>query len=320
MNELQKLDSFRASLAIVETIEEIRMHEAGAEAYANLAKKEKRSIKAQNEIGRYRINVEEKKGEWLDKRFPSSHVSNQYLVGTNSEPSKMPTSKSESARSRKISSTQPELKAKIMDEIEAKGDIITPVKLITQIKASEQKQKHDNIIINNDAQITGKYDVIVIDPPWDVKKIERYVAPNQSKELDYPTMDAEQIANIKIPANDNCHIFLWTTQKFLPTSFEILKHWGVKYVLTMVWHKPGGFQPYNLPQYNAEFCLYGRIGTPIFKETKSFFTCYEWPRGAHSEKPQGFYDLINRVTDGNRIDMFNRRVIEGFETWGNESN
>ena len=98
MNELQKLDSFRASLAIVETIEEIRMHEAGAEAYANLAKKEKRSIKAQNEIGRYRINVEEKKGEWLDKRFPHGSIPGESgkLRGAEMEPRKMPTSKSES--------------------------------------------------------------------------------------------------------------------------------------------------------------------------------------------------------------------------------
>lgn len=189
---------------------------------------------------------------------------------------------------------------------------------IQEIKRNEAKLNLESISVQEAKKIDGVFDVIVIDPPWPMEKIERDVAPNQVQ-FDYPTMSLDELAQLEIPCSDNCHIWLWTTQKYLPAALDLLITWGLKYVCTFVWHKPGGFQPFGLPQYNAEFAIYARCGSPKFTEFTSFKLCFDAPRGAHSEKPEYFYDLVRRVTAGRRLDMFNRRPIGGFETWGNQA-
>lgn len=167
-------------------------------------------------------------------------------------------------------------------------------------------------------EFDGLYDVVVIDPPWPMNKLKRTVRPNQVH-MDYATMSLSDIALMEIPAADDCHMWLWTTHKHLNNSMEILKGWGFKYVCLFTWHKPGGFQAFNLPQFNSEFAIYARKGSPKFISTKAFHTCFDAPRRGHSVKPEEFYDVVRRVTDGRRIDIFNRRAIAGFDTWGYEA-
>jgi N6-adenosine-specific RNA methylase IME4 len=134
-------------------------------------------------------------------------------------------------------------------------------------------------------------------------------------------MSEDELAAYGVPdmAADACHLFCWTTQRFLPMALRLVEVWGFRYCLTMVWHKPGGFQPVGLPQYNCEFVVYGRKGSPKFVETTAFNCCFEAPRREHSRKPDEFYDLVRRVTTGLRIDVFSREKREGFEQFGNET-
>lgn len=166
----------------------------------------------------------------------------------------------------------------------------------------------------------GRYGTIIIDPPWDMEKIERDVRPAQVA-FEYPTMSEADLAAFPVPdmAQDHCHLFCWTTQKFLPMSLRLVESWGFRYVLTMVWHKPGGFQPIGLPQYNCEFVVYARRGSPSFRDTKAFPCAFQAPRREHSRKPDEFYDLIRRVTADGRIDVFSREPREGFDQFGNEA-
>lgn len=202
------------------------------------------------------------------------------------------------------------------------AEILSGNKSIADIRREEKREeiieRLESVSAIEAKTLSGVFDVIVLDPPWAMQKIERDVTPNQVA-FDYPTMSEEELAALQIPAADDCHVWVWTTHKFLPMTMRLLDAWGMKYVATFVWHKPGGFQPFGLPQYNCEFAIYARIGTPEFVDTKAFNTCFNAPRGAHSEKPGEFYEVVRRVTAGRRLDMFNRRAIDGFEVWGKES-
>jgi len=220
----------------------------------------------------------------------------------------------------KLSMVAQQLAAMPADQFQQVRDGVASMsQAIQNIRREEVAADLSDISKRKAKVLAGLFDVIVIDPPWPMVKIERDVAPNQV-DFDYPTMDEKELTAIKVPCADNCHVWLWTTHKHLPMAFRLLEAWGLKYVCTFVWHKAGGFQPFGLPQYNCEFAIYARRGTPSFLDLKNFMVCFDAPRGAHSEKPEAFYDVLRRVTGGRRLDMFNRRQIVGFEGWGNEAN
>jgi N6-adenosine-specific RNA methylase IME4 len=213
------------------------------------------------------------------------------------------------------------IRPELVDAIE-RGEK-TIIEASREIRHAKLIQGLESIEARQAKEIAGVYDVIVIDPPWPMEKLEPGV-PSSSKKLDYPVMKFEEIlhevgARLERHTSEHCHAFLWTTHKFLPVALELLVTWELKYVCTFVWHKPGGYQPLGLPQYNCEFALYARKGTPQFVDTKGFPPCFEAPRRGHSEKPEQFYEMLRRVTMGRRLDMFNRRKIEGFDGWGKEA-
>ena len=207
-------------------------------------------------------------------------------------------------------------------EIVARGEaeILEAAKQIRSEKAVTRRAAMAEVRAMAPPLPLGKFECVVIDPPWEMQKIERDVRPNQVA-FEYPTMTADELATFDVAgiSADDCHLFCWTTHKHLPLAIDLLHTWGFRYVCAMVWHKPGGFQPIGLPQYNCEFVLYARRGSPSFIDTKAFPCCFNAPRKEHSRKPDEFYDVIRRVTQGPRIDVFSRESREGFTTFGNEA-
>ncbi len=212
----------------------------------------------------------------------------------------------------------PELVQQVIALAKEEERIPTRREVLREIRAAESKKRNEEIAARDPHAFDGTYDVVVIDPPWPMQKIEREVRPNQVG-FDYPIISETELATLSIPFAEQCHAWLWTTHRFMPMAFRLLDAWRLHYVCTFVWHKPGGFQPVGLPQYNCEFALYARRGQPSFIELKDFPLCFQAPRRAHSEKPEEFYAMVRRVTSGRRLDMFNRRVIKGFDGWGQEA-
>jgi N6-adenosine-specific RNA methylase IME4 len=182
-------------------------------------------------------------------------------------------------------------------------------------KRATMRQQLEDQAMQTLKAIEGVYDVVVIDPPWPVAFQAREVRPQQVA-LPYATMSVEEIRALQLPLADVAHVWLWTTPRFLPAAFTCLDAWGLTYSHWYVWKKPGGMQPLGLPQFTTELALYARKGPALILETRGLTTFFEAPRGAHSAKPDVFYAMVRRITAGRRLDMFSRREIDGFDSWG----
>jgi len=127
------------------------------------------------------------------------------------------TSKQDVMRLHKMPQT---MKKKVIAKFDA-GEADSLADAVREQKRLDAIANLENIETRQIKETAGVYDVIVIDPPWDMKKIERDERPNQS-EFDYPTMTEKELATLPIPAADNCHMWLWTTQKFLSSALRLL--------------------------------------------------------------------------------------------------
>ena len=166
-----------------------------------------------------------------------------------------------------------------------------------------------------------QYDVVVLDPPWPMPRIQLQSRPNTPAGLEYKTMTLDEIGEIELPTKSG-HVYLWTTMKYVRDSYDLFRAWGVTPVWLHVWKKQGGPKPPNLPNNNAEFCLYGRIGSPNLKpkDEREWWTIFEARQeGKHSNKPHAFFEDVARRWDGRRISMFERTERPGFDSWGDEA-
>ncbi|HEX5995994.1 MAG TPA: MT-A70 family methyltransferase [Jiangellales bacterium] len=167
----------------------------------------------------------------------------------------------------------------------------------------------------------GRYRCIIIDPPWPMQKIERDERPNQGVELDYPVMSLDEIADerhvpVRMLADEDCHIYLWVTHKFMPAGLELLDAWGFNYQCVMTWRKNVGITPYSW-MYDTEHVLFGHRGG-LKLNRMGLRLSFEAPVQGHSVKPDVFYERVTEASPGPRVEMFARRERDGFVAWGNE--
>jgi N6-adenosine-specific RNA methylase IME4 len=180
-----------------------------------------------------------------------------------------------------------------------------------------QKQKED-IEQDNIVSFSGLYDVISIDPPWQYESGSNtsYDADNRRVANPYPEMSLEQIKAIEIPAKDDAVLWLWTTHKYLPESFELLKHWGFEYKAVLVWNK----QKMGMGSWlrmQCEFCLLAIKGRPVWDNT-TMRDIIDESRREHSRKPDAFYETVSKICTGRKLEFFARETREGWEKFGND--
>jgi hypothetical protein len=140
--QLEKFKGFRAELAMIETLAEMKFLENKAAAAAVFARRNKIGLDEQNEWGKFRIDIEAKKGEWLNKNFPNGGDKKSKNKKSESHGATLKSegiTKTESAKARLVNDN-PELAKKVMTDIENVGKIITPNAVTTGIKAIIKKE------------------------------------------------------------------------------------------------------------------------------------------------------------------------------------
>lgn len=169
---------------------------------------------------------------------------------------------------------------------------------------------------------SNKYKTIYADPPWmevGGGKIRR------GADKHYPLMKTNEIASLPIgnlAHEDGCHLYLWTTNNFLPDALSVIRAWGFEYITTITWMK----EKMGLGQYYrglTEHCLFAttkqRLPYKLLDgKRQQGVTGFVEPKGAHSEKPQKMRNMIEVVSYAPMIELFARQEFNGWDSWGNE--
>jgi N6-adenosine-specific RNA methylase IME4 len=183
----------------------------------------------------------------------------------------------------------------------------------------------------------GPFNVIVADPPWLYQKNPGVKSGGEGvvgyAEREYPTMTNEDIAALPIRdlAAKDAHLFMWVTNPGLyggrfsrMTPFEIAEDWGFTFKTMLTWVKTTKAGPPSAGGMGwyfrgaTEHVLYATRGKAKIPSDRRESNVILAPKSRHSAKPDAFMELVERVTDGRRIELFARNTRPGWASWGNE--
>lgn len=186
-----------------------------------------------------------------------------------------------------------------------------------------------------------KYQIIYADPPWSFSDRMRGYKKINNKYQQYnpdttvgkgkykSVMSGEDIKKlpVKLLTDNNCVLFLWTTDAHLSLAIEVMEYWGLPYkTIGFVWNKKekSGKQVCYYGKWTmkgTELCLLGAKGKAnSLIQSHKVRQLVEAERRKHSAKPDEVRKRIVRLMgDLPRIELFAREHVQGWDVWGNEA-
>lgn len=208
-----------------------------------------------------------------------------------------------------------------------KDGIITPdmerrdvSALLSQERRTERIEKLATIAKGNTELATDvKYPVIYADPPW---RYEHVKTESRAIENQYPTMALDEICALPLGdvTTDDALLFLWATSPKLAEALRVVESWGFTYRTSMVWVKDQIGMGYYARQRHELLLIATKGEPPVPAPEDRPDTVVTAPRGEHSEKPDIFYRVIERMYPTlPRLELFAREAREGWDRWGNQA-
>ena len=214
---------------------------------------------------------------------------------------------------RAAASEDPERFAKPLADMNRTGRVHGPFKRVKIARQSAEIRREPPPLPGR-----GPYRVITADPPWPYEK--RDEDPSHRAVLPYPTMSLAQVAALGVPAiaHDDCVLWLWTTNAHMREAFGLLDAWGFEQKTILTWVKDR-FGTGDWLRGQTEHALMAVRGKPTVQLTNQSTALFAPVRG-HSEKPDEFYALVERLCPAPRYcELFSRRrSAENWDGHGDE--
>lgn len=175
---------------------------------------------------------------------------------------------------------------------------------------------------------TTGYRCVVADPPWQPTlgaSWESRMRDKAGPQRFYDTLSVEQIIANKPDMAPQAHLYIWCVTAHVDWGYAVATAWAAEPITLLTWKKPGlGVGRFRC---NTEHVLVARVGDRMgnpfgqggrhAQATEG--TLFEWPRGRHSTKPQEFFNLVERLSPGPRLEMYARQPRDGWDVCGLES-
>lgn len=184
------------------------------------------------------------------------------------------------------------------------------------------------MIVTDLTRLSKEYGIVYTDPPWKQSKGGlRKARPNQTRELDYPTCSISDISDMHKTVIEHCssnhNIFMWTIDRYLFDTEDMMKKLGYELHARFVWDKENGVCPAFTIRFSHEYLLWfypkGKMLKPAKETVGKYTTVLREPSTKHSKKPECAYIMLETMfPDTNKIEMFARNERNGWDSWGNE--
>ncbi len=149
-----------------------------------------------------------------------------------------------------------------------------------------------------------RYAVLVVDPPWP-----------QASGADAAATAHKQIRSLPVPelSAPDAVVWLWTTNMSLRQAFACLDVWGFKEKTVLTWLRPDA-KPGEWLRDAYEHCILAVRGRPVVTLTTQT-TALTAPACSSSRRPDEFYQLVESLCPGSRVEVCAREPRPGWAAW-----
>ncbi len=177
-----------------------------------------------------------------------------------------------------------------------------------------------------------KFGSIGSDPQW--KFLTRSAAgEGRSANIHYKTEEVDKIKDLPVGEllADDGAFYMWMVVWCPQDALDLLSHYGLRHVTTaFTWVKTNGDDITNIwddsswhlgmgywSRSNPEQCWLATKGNPkrLYADVRQLIIA---PVMEHSRKPDAWLDRIERLTEGDYLELQARRTRRGWISWGDE--